>query len=115
MSRQSVYRIEHETAGTGPFGRSLRDALSAHCHQHPALCHEVDEDCLGFVSGYHVCAVEWRSQLEEWFGPFQAPLLAVGFALIEYEPLRTNVLHSKSGKQVAFPKDAATPRRRLDW
>lgn len=117
MSRLKVYRVEHTVSGTGPFctAEPLADELSEHARRVAALANEVQQDCLGFVAGFHVCGVERPSQIAVWFGPFRERLLATGFALFEYEPLPRNVLPSQSGTQVAFAKYTATPRRRLDW
>lgn len=49
----------------------------------------------------------------EWFGPLREVLLAAGYVLVEYQPLRTNVRRGR--RQVAFPRYEATPRRLVEW
>lgn len=119
LPRLLVYRVEHPASGLGPFSPRcpprLRDAISDHCGQPVHFLPEAHRDCPGFAAGSHLCAVFSLAQVNAWFGPFRAPLLAAGFVLMAYEPMPHNVCRGRSETQLGFICFEATPRRVLDW
>lgn len=114
MSRLTVYRVEHEWTQEGPFvgPHASRPALEAHCARQ-RLNRGAHRDVPGFQPGYHLCGVDSLKLLHEWFGPLRDALLAAGYVLVEYQPLRTNVRLGK--RQLAFPRYEATPRQVIEW
>lgn len=59
-------------------------------------------DIPGFIKGAHKCAFLSQEDAETWFGEFFQPLLDVGFSLSEIEVDESDVLMSRSGRQVAY-------------
>lgn len=93
---------------------ALGEAVADHAERFPPPMGQ-GGDCPRFVAGTHLCAVSRIELIQEWFGPFRQQLLAAGFGLYEYRPLRRNIVRSRSGTQVGFAPYPASPRRAVFW
>ena len=114
--KMKVYRVENGR-GQGPYVEpGLPDVALQMKAEHNADAWDdkaghpgasIDFECWGDFSGRHF-GFATVTDAHRWFGPWLPKLISVGFRLVEFEVDVNHVTVSKSGKQLAFRRDAAT-------
>ena len=111
-----VYRLEFQSTGTGPYisieqHPIIRDMIFHHCKDSDKFNMnrpDVHEDVRFFRPNCDVCGCETIDQLQYWFKGYLEDLLKIpDMVIAEYNISKRDVKFSRSGLQIAFPKDNA--------
>lgn len=132
MAKVSVFRLEHEKLGIGPFmahhhfddcdlSYDEMDRIASICDKmanewHTIECHSLKtfpiprNDALAFMKDHHFFGATTLNTLKKWFNHrfnYFNELFDAGFTVREYEVSSTYVHPGKSGTQVMFNREKA--------
>lgn len=107
----TVYRVEHETDGCGPYRMAYIHTGLADAHlgsvEHPTPCME-SFDYFWNIPEEALFGCPSREKLDQWFKGFKQVLAREGFVVRVYECPEDSVHVFPSGKQVYFNKETAS-------
>ena len=115
MKTRTVYRVEHEVEGYGPYLKVDED-MDFSPHEDVKGLHDAHEasnshpgprmDGLSYERTHrHVHGFDTRSLLDEWFAGFKRKLKSAGFVVRVYEAPAESTFTGESGRQCIFRKD----------
>lgn len=122
MTTRTVYRVEHEQGGYGPYLRLERNIWSEEedfdVHYDVEGLHDAHErsdahpgprsDGLSWErTHHHVFGFDKRELADTWFKGFKRKLHAAGFVVRVYEAPEDTTFTGESGKQCIFVKQDA--------
>lgn len=120
MTTRTVYRVEHETEGYGPYLKMGTSEWSgeqySETHEEVEGLHDAHEssddhpgprmDGLSWERTQdHVFGFDSRKDVDKWFKGFKRKLRAAGFVVRTYETPEDDWYPGDSGKQCIFRRD----------